>query len=119
MGLPYGYSTPVGEKGGGLSGGQRQRIALARMLLQNPNLMILDEATSALDVDTEQQVVRNLRSHAKGRTLLMITHRLSTLIHADQIVLMHNSRIDSVGTHEELMAQSGRYYALYQQQFGG
>ena len=66
------------------------------MLLQNPNLMILDEATSALDVDTEQQVVRNLRSHAKGRTLLMITHRLSTLIHADQIVLMHNSRIDWV-----------------------
>ena len=119
MGLPYGYSTPVGEKGAGLSGGQRQRIALARMLLQNPNLMILDEATSALDVDTEQQVVRNLRSHAKGRTLLMITHRLSTLIHADQIVLMHNSRIDSVGSHDELMAQSGRYYALYQQQFGG
>ena len=119
MGLPYGYSTPLGEKGAGLSGGQRQRIALARMLLQNPNLMILDEATSALDVDTEQQVVRNLRSHAKGRTLVMITHRLSTLIHADQIVLMHNSRIDSVGTHEELMAQSGRYYALYQQQFGG
>jgi subfamily B ATP-binding cassette protein HlyB/CyaB len=119
MGLPYGYSTPVGEKGAGLSGGQRQRIALARMLLQNPNLMILDEATSALDVDTEQQVVRNLRTHAKGRTLLMITHRLSTLIHADQIVLMHNSRIDSVGTHDELMAQSGRYYALYQQQFGG
>ena len=119
MGLPYGYSTPVGEKGAGLSGGQRQRIALARMLLQNPNLMILDEATSALDVDTEQQVVRNLRSHAKGRTLVMITHRLSTLIHADQIVLMHNSRIDSVGSHDELMAQSGRYYALYQQQFGG
>ena len=119
MGLPYGYSTPVGEKGAGLSGGQRQRIALARMLLQNPNLMILDEATSALDVDTEQQVVRNLRTHAKGRTLLMITHRLSTLIHADQIVLMHNGRIDSVGSHEELMAESGRYFALFQQQFGG
>lgn len=119
MGLAYGYSTPVGEKGAGLSGGQRQRIALARMLLQNPNLMILDEATSALDVDTEQQVVKNLRDHTKGRTLLMITHRLSTLIHADQIILMHNGRIDSVGSHDELMAQSGRYYALYQQQFGG
>jgi ATP-binding cassette subfamily B protein len=119
MGLPYGYSTPVGEKGTGLSGGQRQRIALARMLLQNPNLMILDEATSALDVDTEQQVVKNLRHHARGRTLVMITHRLSTLIHADQIVMMHDGRIDSIGSHDELMAQSGRYFALYQQQFGG
>ena len=119
MALPYGYSTPVGEKGTGLSGGQRQRIALARMLLQNPNLMILDEATSALDVDTEQQVVKNLRHHARGRTLVMITHRLSTLIHADQIVMMHDGRIDSIGSHDELMAQSGRYFALYQQQFGG
>ena len=119
MGLPYGYSTPVGEKGTGLSGGQRQRIALARMLLQNPNLMILDEATSALDVDTEQQVVKNLRHHARGRTLVMITHRLSTLIHADQIVMMHDGRIDSIGSHDELMSQSGRYFALYQQQFGG
>ena len=102
-----------------LSGGQRQRIALARMLLQNPNLMILDEATSALDVDTEQQVVKNLRHHARGRTLVMITHRLSTLIHADQIVMMHDGRIDSIGSHDELMSQSGRYFALYQQQFGG
>jgi ATP-binding cassette subfamily B protein len=119
MGLPYGYSTPVGEKGTGLSGGQRQRIALARMLLQNPNLMFLDEATSALDVDTEQQVVKNLRHHARGRTLVMITHRLSTLIHADQIVMMHDGRIDSIGSHDELMSQSGRYFALYQQQFGG
>ncbi|MEB3307689.1 MAG: peptidase domain-containing ABC transporter [Cyanobacteriota bacterium] len=119
MGLPYGYSTPLGEKGSGLSGGQRQRIALARMLLQNPALIILDEATSALDVDTEQQVVSNLRRHAKGRTILIITHRLSTLIDADQIVMMHEGRVDSVGTHEELMAKAGRYYALYKQQLGG
>lgn len=116
---PMATAPPVGEKGTGLSGGQRQRIALARMLLQNPNLMILDEATSALDVDTEQQVVKNLRHHARGRTLVMITHRLSTLIHADQIVMMHDGRIDSIGSHDELMAQSGRYFALYQQQFGG
>ena len=119
MSLPYGYSTPLGEKGAGLSGGQRQRIALARMLLQSPSLIILDEATSALDVDTEQQVVSNLRRHAKGRTMLMITHRLSTLTKADQIVMMHEGRIDSVGTHDELMAKSGRYFALYQQQLGG
>ena len=77
MGLPYGYSTPIGEKGSGLSGGQRQRIALARMLLEDPSLVILDEATSALDVDTEKQVVENLRNHFTDKTLLVITHRLS------------------------------------------
>ena len=119
MGLPYGYSTPIGEKGSGLSGGQRQRIALARMLLEDPKLVILDEATSALDVDTEKQVVENLRNFFSDRTLLMITHRLSSLIDADQIVVMHSGRIDAIGTHEELIKQRGRYYALYQSQFGG
>lgn len=119
MGLPYGYSTPVGEKGAGLSGGQRQRIALARMLLQNPEMVILDEATSALDADTEQQVVANIRKALAGRTILMITHRLSTLQQADQIIVMHEGRLDSQGSHEELMAIAGRYYVLYQQQFGG
>lgn len=117
MELPYGYSTPVGEKGAGLSGGQRQRIALARMLLENPRLVVLDEATSALDVDTERQVVTNLRAYLSGRTLLMITHRLSTLVEADQIVVMHAGRVDEVGTHPQLMAQKGRYFALYQSQF--
>jgi ATP-binding cassette subfamily B protein len=118
MDLPYGYSTPVGEKGAGLSGGQRQRIALARMLLENPRMVVLDEATSALDVDTERQVVANLRSYLKGRTLLMITHRLTTLIEADQIVVMHAGRVDESGSHQQLMAQKGRYFALYQSQFG-
>lgn len=117
MDLPYGYSTPVGEKGAGLSGGQRQRIALARMLLENPRMVVLDEATSALDVDTERQVVANLRAHLAGRTLLMITHRLCTLMEADQIVMMHAGRIDESGTHPQLMAQKGRYFALYQSQF--
>lgn len=116
MSLPYGYNTSLGEKGAGLSGGQRQRVALARMLLQKPRLVILDEATSALDVDTEQQVVNNLRRTLRGTTILMITHRLSTLIHADQIVMMHDGRLDSVGSHEQLMAKAGRYYALYKQQ---
>ena len=118
MNLPYGYSTPIGEKGAGLSGGQRQRIALARMLLEKPRLVILDEATSALDVDTEKQVVENLRNHFSNTTLLMITHRLSTLIDADQIVVLHSGRIDAVGCHPDLMAQKGRYYALYRSQFG-
>ena len=118
MNLPLGYSTPVGEKGSGLSGGQRQRIALARMLMENPRLIVLDEATSALDVNTERQVVRNLRNHLKDQTVLMITHRLSTLIEADQIVLMHAGRIDEKGTHQQLMALKGRYFALYESQFG-
>jgi ATP-binding cassette subfamily B protein len=118
MNLPRGYSTPVGEKGSGLSGGQRQRIALARMLMENPKLIVLDEATSALDVNTERQVVRNLRDHLQDQTVLMITHRLSTLIAADQIVLMHAGRIDEKGTHQQLMQLKGRYFALYQSQFG-
>ena len=109
----------MGERGIKLSGGQRQLISIARVILKNAPILILDEATSALDVDTEQQVVSNLRRHAKGRTMLMITHRLSTLTKADQIVMMHEGRIDSVGTHDELMAKSGRYFALYQQQLGG
>lgn len=118
MELPYGYSTPVGEKGSGLSGGQRQRIALARMLLENPRMIVLDEATSALDANTEKQVVKNLRTYLAGRTVLMITHRLSTLIEADKIVLMHSGRVEEAGTHQQLMTQKGRYFALYQSQFG-
>ena len=118
MTLPYGYSTPIGEKGSGLSGGQRQRIALARMILEKPNLVILDEATSALDVDTEKQVVNNLREHFQKQTLLMITHRLTTLKESDNIIVMHNGKIDSIGDHYSLMQKKGRYFALYQSQFG-
>lgn len=119
MSLPQAYSTVVGEKGSGLSGGQRQRIALARMILSNPKMIILDEATSALDADTERQVVDNIRKVSAGKTLLMITHRLSTIRHADQIIVMDKGRVDCVGTHDELMALGGRYYVLYQQQFSG
>ena len=119
MAMDDGYTSMIGEKGAGLSGGQRQRIALARMLLQKPRLIILDEATSALDVDTEIQVLNNLLESARQSTILMTTHRLSSLTQADRIVMLHNGSIDSQGNHQELMELHGRYYALYQQQFAG
>ena len=117
MNLPYGYNTPIGEKGAGLSGGQRQRIALARMFLEDPRMLILDEATSALDVDTERRVIDNIKNYFKSRTVLMITHRISSLKEADNIVVMHSGSIDSMGTHEQLLDAQGRYYALYNSQF--
>lgn len=116
MGLPSGYASSVGERGGGLSGGQRQRIAIARTILQNPRLLIMDEATSALDYQTERLVSLNLMEHFRGRTVLFITHRLNSVIHADRIVLMHQGQVEEQGSHEELMQLRGRYYALYQQQ---
>ena len=114
MNLPEGYNTPVGERGASLSGGQRQRIAIARAVLQNPRLLILDEATSALDYETEQQVCRNLAQKFAGRTVFFITHRLSTIRHADLILMMANGVIEEQGTHQELMALQGRYSCLYQ-----
>ena len=113
MELPDGYNTYVGERGSGLSGGQRQRIAIARILLQNPNLLVLDEATSALDYNTEATVCRNLQNALRGKTVFFITHRLRAVRHADQIVLMHQGRISEIGTHTELISRSGHYAALY------
>ncbi len=116
MSLPRGYNTRVGERGTALSGGQRQRIAIARTVLQNPRILILDEATSALDYITEQQVCTNLNQAFKGRTVLFITHRLSSVKGADVIVMMDAGSIVEVGSHEELMSKRARYYSLYQQQ---
>jgi subfamily B ATP-binding cassette protein HlyB/CyaB len=116
MELPAGYSTPVGERGASLSGGQRQRIAIARTLLAKPRLMVMDEATSALDYDAERQVCDNLRESMKQCTVFFITHRLSTIRRADRIVMLHQGALVEEGTHEELMALRGRYYALYRQQ---
>ncbi len=116
MQLPSGYSTPVGERGASISGGQRQRIAIARTLLSNPKLLVMDEATSALDYDTERRVCENLRTSLRGCTVFFITHRLSTIRNADRIVMMHQGAIVESGTHDELMALRGRYYALYRQQ---
>ncbi|NEP35577.1 peptidase domain-containing ABC transporter [Moorena sp. SIO3B2] len=113
MDLPNGYNTQVGERGSALSGGQRQRIAIARAVLQNPRLLILDEATSALDYETEQRVCTNLAEAFKGRTVLFITHRLSTIKNSDLILMMSKGVIEEMGTHQELMAIKGRYYCLY------
>jgi ATP-binding cassette, subfamily B, bacterial HlyB/CyaB len=116
MGLPDGYNTRVGERGSALSGGQRQRIAIARTILQNPRLLILDEATSALDYNAERQVCLNLAEAFKGRTVFFITHRLSTIRNADEILLMEQGAVVEQGTHEELMEMRGRYFCLYRQQ---
>ncbi|CAN1213197.1 peptidase domain-containing ABC transporter [Tumidithrix helvetica PCC 7403] len=116
MQLPQGYESRVGERGSSLSGGQRQRIAIARTVLQKPQLLILDEATSALDYNTERQVCLNLADEFRGRTVFFITHRLATIHSADSIVVMDSGRIAEQGTHQELMAMQERYYCLYRQQ---
>jgi ATP-binding cassette subfamily B protein len=116
MELPRGYNTDVGERGAGLSGGQRQRIALARAVLQNPRMLILDEATSALDASTERQVCINLLEAFRGRTVFFITHRLATVHPADVIVLMDRGAIMEMGSHADLLARQGWYYALYRSQ---
>jgi ATP-binding cassette, subfamily B, bacterial HlyB/CyaB len=116
MQLPQGYNTRVGERGGSLSGGQRQRIAIARVVLQNPRLLILDEATSALDFDAESQICRNLQARFQDRTILFITHRLKSLQIADRIIMVDRGRISEQGSHAELMEHRGLYYSLYRQQ---
>lgn len=116
MELGQGYNTRVGERGSALSGGQRQRIAIARTVLQNPQMLILDEATSALDFNAERQVMQNLSKIFHDRTVFFITHRLKTLQIADVIVMMDQGKVAEKGTHEELMDLKGQYYWLYQQQ---
>ncbi len=116
MDMPQGYNSSVGERGAGLSGGQRQRLAIARAVLQNPRMLIFDEATSALDARTERELCRNLFEAFRGRTVFFITHRLSTVRPADQIVLMDRGAVMETGSHQELMALQGWYYALYNSQ---
>ena len=110
--LPQGYASGVGEQGVRLSGGQRQRIALARIFLKDPLILILDEATSALDAQTEQEVRQALQRLAAQRTTLVIAHRLSTVRHADRIVVLTMQGIAEMGRHEDLMAKRGAYYEL-------
>ncbi|MBP9684333.1 MAG: ATP-binding cassette domain-containing protein, partial [Rhodoferax sp.] len=115
--LPEGYGTFLGERGVRLSGGQRQRIAIARAMLKNPPLLLLDEATSALDAESERMVQAALDSAMKGRTTLVIAHRLATVQKADLIVVLDHGQLVEQGTHAELVAQGGVYAGLAALQF--
>ncbi len=119
MELPRGYDTLLGERGTRLSGGQRQRLAIARALLSDPPILILDEATSALDTESERLVQEAVDRLLRGRTVFVIAHRLSTVTHADQIVVLDRGEIVEQGTHAELLAKRGAYSRLYTLQFGG
>ncbi|WP_075037481.1 ABC transporter ATP-binding protein [Halobacillus dabanensis] len=116
MDLPNGYETLVGERGVKLSGGQKQRVAIARVFLKNPPLLVLDEATSALDLESEHLIQSALERLASDRTTFIVAHRLSTITHADRIVLIENGEIVEVGSHQQLMQKKGHYYDLYQVQ---
>ena len=117
MSLDEGYDTVIGERGVRLSGGQKQRLCIARVFLKNPPILILDEATSALDNTTEILIQQALDELCKGRTTLVVAHRLSTIKNADEIAVISEGNIIEQGTHDELVSRDGVYAKLYQQQF--
>jgi ATP-binding cassette subfamily B protein len=116
--LPQGYDTVVGERGQKLSGGQRQRISLARAILRDPAILVLDEATSAVDNETEAAIQRSLAHVTKGRTSLVVAHRLSTVRDSDRIWVLEAGKIIESGTHDELLLRGGLYAALWRVQTG-
>ena len=117
MTLPNGYDTEIGERGVRLSGGQKQRLSIARVFLKDPPILILDEATSALDNTTEILIQESLDELCKGRTTIVVAHRLSTVKNADRIAVISEGKVTEEGTHEELIALGGTYKHLYSLQF--
>ncbi|PZD93596.1 ABC transporter ATP-binding protein [Paenibacillus sambharensis] len=115
--LPLGYDTIVGERGLGLSGGQKQRIAIARALIKNPRILILDDATSAVDMETEHEIQAGFKEVMAGRTTFIIAHRISSLRHADEIIVLHNGEVIQRGTHDELIKREGHYRDTYNIQY--
>jgi len=117
VGLPDGYETRVGERGLKLSGGEKQRVAIARTILKNPAILVFDEATSALDTQTEREIQAHLREVSRDHTTLVIAHRLSTVVDADEIIVLEAGEIVERGRHEELLQSDGRYAAMWQNQY--
>jgi ATP-binding cassette subfamily B protein len=113
MGLPTGYQTIVGERGVSLSGGQRQRLNIARALMLDPAVMVFDDSTAAVDAGTEQRIRQSMKQFAANRVTLIISHRLSSLMHANRILFVEGGAIAEEGTHAQLLALGGRYRALY------
>jgi len=117
--LPDGFNTVVGDRGYRLSGGEKQRLAIARLLLKSPRVIVLDEATAHLDSESEQLVQEAFDHALEGRTAIVIAHRLSTVRHAQNIIVLDQGRIVQQGTHNELLKSGGLYADLYQRQFAG
>lgn len=111
-----GYKTKIGERGITLSGGQKQRVSIARALAHNPQILLFDDCLSAVDTETEESILQNLKRLSAQRTTVLISHRVSTVKHADLILVLNKGEVVETGTHNDLLASEGEYYKLYQKQ---